>query len=268
MFKSMILEGKLYDVYNFVVGYNNMKFKTTKHKYKLNFMPKTKVVEFTNNNFPSNNYQFKSFGELLGATEVDENELFGEIKICNTYYITKLLVNAPIDEINDFRKRFKLRVRVIDGTGSASFLLWDRECFQLLGKTASELRDNLDEAKTLVERKILFKVQIKSQNINEHDDLYTVMRLTDKNDLISKYGSRYSNENQESDVQSRLEQNDIVELKDSMSDSEGSTLNKTPTKRSYVSKGVCESDNEILTGEPSSQMSSNKIRKIVKQEKE
>ncbi|KAL2514673.1 RNA-dependent RNA polymerase [Forsythia ovata] len=69
------------------------------------------------------------------------------------------------------------------------------------------------EIETLVERKILFKVQIKVPNINEHNDLYTVMRLTDKSDLISKYGSRCSNENQESDVQSRLEQNDIVELK-------------------------------------------------------
>ncbi|KAL2533956.1 Eukaryotic translation initiation factor 2 subunit alpha [Abeliophyllum distichum] len=146
MFKTLIREGELYDVCNFVVGYNNMKFKTTKHKYKLNFKPKTGVVEFTDNNFPSNNYQFKSFGELLRPAEVDENELFGEIRICNTCYITKLLVNAHIDEINDFRNRFKIRVRVIDGTGSVSFLLWDRECLQLLGKTANEMRDNLDEA--------------------------------------------------------------------------------------------------------------------------
>ncbi|KAL2522921.1 replication protein A 70 kDa DNA-binding subunit A-like [Forsythia ovata] len=123
------------------------------------------------------------------------------------------------------------------------------------------------EIETLVERKILFKVQIKVPNINEHNDLYTVMRLTDKSDLISKYGPRCSNENQESDVQSRLEQNDIVELKDS--NSEESTPNKTPTKRSYVNKGdICESENEILDGEPSTQMSSNKIRKVVKEEKE
>ncbi|KAL2538681.1 hypothetical protein Fot_20072 [Forsythia ovata] len=73
----------------------------------------------------------------------------------------------------------------------------------------------------------------------------------------------------ESDVQSRLEQNDIVELKDSVSDSEVSIPNKTPTKRSYVSKrDVCESENEKLDGEPATQMSSNKIRKVVKQKNE
>ncbi|KAL2520747.1 Uncharacterized protein Fot_24670 [Forsythia ovata] len=76
-------------------------------------------------------------------------------------------------------------------------------------------------------------------------------------------------DSQESDLQWRLEQNDIVELKDSGSDSVENTPNKTPTKRSYVCKGdICESENEILYGKPSTQTSSNKIRRIVKQEKE
>ena len=43
------------------------------------------------------------------------------------------------------------------------------------------------EIDTLVERKVLFKVQINTQNISEHNEVYTVMRLTDNNELISKY---------------------------------------------------------------------------------
>ncbi|KAL2532588.1 hypothetical protein Adt_05939 [Abeliophyllum distichum] len=61
----------------------------------------------------------------------------------------------------------------------------------------------------------------------------------------------------------------FADSQDSVSDSVENTPNKTPTKRSYVCKGdVCESENEILDGEPSTQTSSNKIRKVVKKEKE
>ncbi|KAL2527278.1 DUF223 domain-containing protein [Abeliophyllum distichum] len=223
MFKTLICEGKLYNVCNFVVGYNNMKFKTTKHKYKLNFMPKTKVMEFSDNNFPSNNYLFKSFGELVGAAEIDENELFGEFRICNTYYITKLLVNEPIDEINDFRNR------LLNGEDCSS-----QRISQISSTSIYSISDDLASGVS---------------------DVKTIEELVE----CSK----------ETDVQSRLEQNDIVELKDSVSDSVENTPNKTPTKRSYVCKGdVCESENEILDGEPSTQTSSNKIRKVVKKEKE
>ena len=49
---------------------------------------------------------------------------------------------------------------------------------------------------TLVERKMLFKVQIKFQNLSEHNEVYTVMRLTHNNELISKYVSSCYIENQ------------------------------------------------------------------------
>lgn len=36
--------------------------------------------------------------------------------------------------------RYRLQVRVIDVDGNAPFLLWDRECNQLLGMTTSKLK--------------------------------------------------------------------------------------------------------------------------------
>ncbi|XP_031099840.1 replication protein A 70 kDa DNA-binding subunit A-like [Ipomoea triloba] len=37
--------------------------------------------------------------------------------------------------------RYRLKVRVVDRNGNASFLLWDRECKELIGMSAVELRD-------------------------------------------------------------------------------------------------------------------------------
>ncbi|KAL2453433.1 Replication protein A 70 kDa DNA-binding subunit B-like [Abeliophyllum distichum] len=75
-FKSLIREGLLDVMKNFVIGYNNMKSKATIHGYKLNFMLKTQVIEVGKDSFPSQIYVFKSFGELLNAPDVDETKLF------------------------------------------------------------------------------------------------------------------------------------------------------------------------------------------------
>ncbi|KAL2549580.1 Uncharacterized protein Fot_11110 [Forsythia ovata] len=71
---------------------------------------------------------------------------------------------------------------------------------------------------------------------------------------------------EESNVVSRLEHTDIAELKNFVFDSEISTLNKLPIKRSnplIVEDGG--SNNDILDGDPTIQMSSNMIRKILKE---
>ncbi|CAI9753873.1 unnamed protein product [Fraxinus pennsylvanica] len=97
-----------------------------------------------------------------------------------------------------------------DGTCSASFLMWDRKCIQLIGKTASTLNEVMvqssedlsypNDIEALVDRKILFKVQVKQQNIEQRSDIFTVMRLTADDSLISKYVIFPNVESQGSDM--------------------------------------------------------------------
>lgn len=35
--------------------------------------------------------------------------------------------------------RYKLRLRVVDLKGTAAFIMWDRECMELIGTSATEL---------------------------------------------------------------------------------------------------------------------------------
>ncbi|OIS98761.1 hypothetical protein A4A49_60796, partial [Nicotiana attenuata] len=94
--------------------------------------------------------------------------------------------------------RYKLQVRVLDKIGSVSLLLWDREAMFLVGKSADELKEGLLEntgvddsypvkLNDILERKFLFKVIIKRSNIQLQGELYSVVKLTNDEQLMNKY---------------------------------------------------------------------------------
>ncbi|KAH6772779.1 hypothetical protein C2S51_011183 [Perilla frutescens var. frutescens] len=106
-----------------------------------------------------------------------------------------------LDEVSG-QLRFKLTVLVEDDTGHLNLLLWNKECLQLLGKTASELsqtrEDDLDEIppeiENLVDRTALFKFQVKAEDLGKAEDLdkkhegpYSVLSLTCDEGVISNF---------------------------------------------------------------------------------
>ncbi|XP_057723394.1 replication protein A 70 kDa DNA-binding subunit B-like [Arachis stenosperma] len=90
--------------------------------------------------------------------------------------------------------RFKVEVMVYDGTGSISLLLWDREMVQLCGKRAEQIRDTEAEGddeypptlNNIMDRKLLLKINVKSANIKQFDQIYTVMKICDDEEIIEK----------------------------------------------------------------------------------
>ncbi|XP_019227069.1 PREDICTED: uncharacterized protein LOC109208414 [Nicotiana attenuata] len=104
------------------------------------------------------------------------------------------------NEDNSAVIRYKLQVRVMDTTGSVSLLLWDREAMFLIGKSAKELKEGFlantgvvdkypypVELNNVLERKFMFKVIVKSSNIQLQQEVYSVVKLTDEEQLIRKY---------------------------------------------------------------------------------
>ncbi|CAH9120969.1 unnamed protein product, partial [Cuscuta epithymum] len=70
--------------------------------------------------------------------------------------------------------RYKVSICVMDDIGHASFTLWDRECSEILGKSAARLRREIiektgdpnhfpEEIEAVIEKKGLFKVQVKNK---------------------------------------------------------------------------------------------------------
>ncbi|PHU14182.1 DNA-(apurinic or apyrimidinic site) lyase 2 [Capsicum chinense] len=104
----------------------------------------------------------------------------GKIKkysVRNTWHASKLWVNPDLPQVVDFKTRYKLQVRVMDGTGFISLLLWDREATKFIGKSATQLKgqttDSDDdgaypvELNTILDKNALFKVVVKRHNV-EH----------------------------------------------------------------------------------------------------
>nr|XP_009764722.1 PREDICTED: uncharacterized protein LOC104216394 [Nicotiana sylvestris]XP_016493716.1 PREDICTED: uncharacterized protein LOC107813027 [Nicotiana tabacum] len=88
----------------------------------------------------------------------------------------------------------------MDTTGSVSLLLWDREAMFLIGKSAKELKEGFlentggvdmylypEELNNVLQRKLMFKVIVKSENIQLQKEIYSVVKLTDEEQLIKKY---------------------------------------------------------------------------------
>ncbi|MED6220699.1 hypothetical protein PIB30_047314 [Stylosanthes scabra] len=91
--------------------------------------------------------------------------------------------------------RYKAEVIAFDGTTTITLLLWDNEIAGLLGVKVQKVHDNLvalddgypsilDE---LLEKKLLFRVNVKSENISGKDMVFTVWDICSDEDVVERY---------------------------------------------------------------------------------
>ncbi|XP_075084809.1 replication protein A 70 kDa DNA-binding subunit B-like [Nicotiana tabacum] len=116
-------------------------------------------------------------------------------KVENKYFCKKCN-----EEEFSFTHRYRLQVRVMDGTAFISLLLWNREAMQLIGKSTKELKERLletsiadvdcsypSELDDILYKKFMFKVIVKQENIESQVEVYKVLKLTDDDDLLKEY---------------------------------------------------------------------------------
>ncbi|XP_070008286.1 uncharacterized protein LOC142165124 [Nicotiana tabacum] len=107
IFKIKVHEMGLYVMKNFVVGPNNLKIKTNKHKLKLTFPHRASVNEINNPRFSLNIFNFNPYEYLINQFEVDENELFdvigevidhGNVESYNQDDKTSIFMNLELED--------------------------------------------------------------------------------------------------------------------------------------------------------------------------
>ncbi|XP_021860653.2 replication protein A 70 kDa DNA-binding subunit C-like [Spinacia oleracea] len=190
--------------------------------------------------------------------------------------------------------RFKLQVRVMDESGSASFVIFDREVVQILGMSALHIRecqikdgnkdDNDDsvpkDLKELLDRKFLFKVKVTDYNLKQSCPLFTVTKMSDDVDLIKTFQDvEDPNEVMEHEEQLDVTSKSVNHCKDT--NTEKNILNNdnenmddnceelciTPNhKRSFEELGCTSSEGHITSSEFSTNKTQRKI--VVKKEKD
>ncbi|KAM7255407.1 hypothetical protein ACFE04_026109 [Oxalis oulophora] len=148
-------------------------------------------------------------------------------------------------------ERYVLEVNAKDFTAPVTLLLWDRECFQVYGKTANEMRGAKDgnielfpaDLELIEGRSFLFKVHVKPSTKIEGETVFHVIKLTEDKDLISKFGGQTNN---------RLHSDALISVEDETPHSKesiGETINIkdcTPAKRLFSSStSVGDGDGDV-----------------------
>ncbi|KAL6515714.1 hypothetical protein OROHE_018404 [Orobanche hederae] len=92
--------------------------------------------------------------------------------------------------------RYKVHVRVEDESGTTSFVLFDHQVDQILGKSAADLKqagedDSFsDELEQLIDKKFLFKLEISNYTLQQGVKIYTVLKMTQDEQIMSKFNDR------------------------------------------------------------------------------
>nr|GMD89869.1 replication factor A protein 1-like [Ipomoea batatas] len=107
--------------------------------------------------------------------------------------------------------KYKLVVRVADASSDAPFLLWDRECTELLGMKADCLyssyeHENVDvptELESLIGKAMVFKVNIKKNPKQNYGYAFSVMKILNDENIVAAYCSAFGAD-QEKDLISKM----------------------------------------------------------------
>ncbi|XP_031119005.1 uncharacterized protein LOC116022417 [Ipomoea triloba] len=93
--------------------------------------------------------------------------------------------------------RYKITLRVVDMKGNASFLLWDRECLELIGIPAAELyeRSNktnepLQQITYLVGKTLLFQITAKKDHTSHRNTPFPVLRINNDPQVLKEHCSQ------------------------------------------------------------------------------
>lgn len=92
--------------------------------------------------------------------------------------------------------RYKVYVRAVDETGSATFIIFDRDVSRLIAATAYVMRGNVvergdqfpEELNDMAGQKVLIEFKVtKAWNLDKKNDDYTVGKLSKDNSLIESF---------------------------------------------------------------------------------
>ncbi|XP_031099674.1 uncharacterized protein LOC116003874 [Ipomoea triloba] len=114
--------------------------------------------------------------------------------------------------------RYRIKVRVVDMNGNAPFLIWDRECRELIGMSTADLRDKYPQDNQLLPNEILslcsmtliWKIDVRKEQFDNLHNAFAVMKIINDTKLIDSYCPELL-DNFDNDPTSKLESNDCFE---------------------------------------------------------
>ncbi|KAH6783433.1 hypothetical protein C2S52_008392 [Perilla frutescens var. hirtella] len=243
----------------------------------------------------------KYYGKTCGAPKImilqmeKPNMYRGEIKVVNIYYVTKVVMDSDVLEIKSFKERLGADSGLLDtiiissiSNGSSSTVSNELCTWQTVLKIIAQLFDGTERKEevnilseieeALVDKKMMFKVNIRGEEFMGANGAYTVAKIITDPVIVNTYSGHLldsqksncisnletSNVNGEKTFFGQFEQDTTIEPPSSSSDEEKNLVGETP----------CSSSKEIgsikrcLADSFSSTDASKKTTVFIKKEKE
>ncbi|OIT25270.1 hypothetical protein A4A49_52019 [Nicotiana attenuata] len=168
-----------------------------------------------------------------------------------------------------------LQVKVMDCTGTISLLLWNKDATKIIGKSANDLKDAVYETsgavdesscpmeiENIIEKKCMFKVEVKSSINQNKDEVLKVVTLTDDEEIIKKYIPSAQEETlKDPDFNNNEFSHEDNEITDSTEDNELMDVANTPAKLGITYPPA------VVEEDSNAQLSENKIKRVFKKKK-
>ncbi|XLS72524.1 hypothetical protein HN51_029389 [Arachis hypogaea] len=150
IFEGLLAEGNVYVVTNFGVALNTIKFKLTRHEFRIHFKRDTIVRLVQDSSVPLNGFNFVPFKTIQSESKEDDY-LVGVMGVSNTNYNSKLFINVEFPAAKDFFTRVN-KLDPVDGQGIMPLVcdqpVSDEEDFLRLSvyKTIAEIKEHNQDA--------------------------------------------------------------------------------------------------------------------------
>ncbi|XP_031131934.1 uncharacterized protein LOC116033321 [Ipomoea triloba] len=174
--------------------------------------------------------------------------------------------------------RYKVVLRVLDRTGNAPFVLWDREVAEIVGIPAAVLFEKFQkesaippEIESLIGMQMIFKISLKMEKRRGPTSAFNVMQVLRDEELVSTYCTSFNDQPEKDLMSMMIEEDDDDEESDleaSREDEVNSPGNARQMKNNFTESEDCDTVKRCLMDQYSS---SNKLKKSklasIKQEK-
>ncbi|XP_031127701.1 uncharacterized protein LOC116029799 [Ipomoea triloba] len=148
--------------------------------------------------------------------------------------------------------RYKVIVRVLDKTSDAPFVLWDKDCFDLLGITAYDLKTKYSMAKMQVpaefeqlrNKSMVFRINLKNEHIRNPAKPISVLSVIHNEELQAQYCPSMVDDH---DELSRMVEEDADDLESDESESGDEAISPS-VQANLKLKGVANDQDEVNTG--------------------
>ncbi|XP_031104467.1 uncharacterized protein LOC116007947 [Ipomoea triloba] len=148
--------------------------------------------------------------------------------------------------------RYKVIVRVLDKTSDAPFALWDKDCFDLFGITAYDLKTKYSMAKMQVpaefeqlrNKSMVFRINLKNEHIRNPAKPISVLSVIHNEELEAQYCPSMVDDH---DELSRIVEEDADDLESYESESGDEAISPS-VQANLKLKGVDKAQDEVDTG--------------------